>query len=159
MSYILDTIPTIQMPISGDDSVIHELYNDSRVGLSSYAQILLNYADRTKMLSSTGSLPLKEAILKWIDWRIDIKHRTIAKKLRKLREEKHKLEALVKLKNQRNLDGVFEIIKTSATEDEIIERLMNSFGFTSYQAELISNMKAKNQKKSSIAEYVKQQTV
>ena len=138
------------------NSVIHELYNDSKVGLSSYAQILLNYADRTKMLSSNGSLPLKEAILKWIDWRIDIKHRTIAKKLRKLREEKHKLEALVKLKNQRNLDGVFEIIKTSETDDEIIERLMNSFGFTSYQAELISNMKAKNQKKSSIAEYVKQ---
>ena len=138
------------------DYVIHELYSDNKIGLCSYAQILLNYADRTRMLSDTGAMPLKEAILKWLDWRIDIKHRIIAKKLRKLREEKHRLEALVKLKNQRNLDGVFEIIKTSETDEEIINRLMTKFGFTSYQADLISNMKAKNQKKSSIAEYVKQ---
>lgn len=138
------------------DYVIHELYSDNKIGLCSYAQILLNYADRTRMLSDSGAMPLKEAILKWLDWRIDIKHRIIAKKLRKLREEQHKLEALVKLKNQKNLDGVFEIIKTSETDEEIIERLMDSFNFTSYQADLISNMKAKNQKKSSIAEYVKQ---
>lgn len=138
------------------DYVISELYEDNKIGLRSYAQILLNYADRTKMLSSTGSVPLKDAILMWIDWRIDIKHRTLAKKLRRLKEEKHKLEALVQLKNQNNLDGVFEIIKTSETDDEIIERLMDRFGFTSYQADLISNMKAKNQKKGSIAEYQKQ---
>lgn len=138
------------------DVVIHELYNDTKIGLCSYAQILLNYADRTRMLSEDGALPLKEAILKWIDWRIDIKHRTIAKKLRKLREDKHRLEALVQLRHQAKIDGVFEIIKTSETDEEIIERLMDSFGFTSYQADLISNMKAKNQKKSSIAEYVKQ---
>jgi DNA gyrase subunit A len=138
------------------DYVIHELYKDNKIGLCSYAQILLNYADRTRMLSDTGSLPLKDAILKWIDWRVDIKHRTIAKKLRKLREEKHRLEALVQLKSQKKLDGVFNIIKTSETDEEIIERLMDTFGFTSYQADLISNMKAKHQKKSSIAEYVKQ---
>lgn len=138
------------------NQVINELYEDKKIGLTSYAQILLNYADRTKMMSSTGSLPLKDAILMWIDWRINIKHRTIAKKLRKLREEKHRLEALVKLKTQKNLDDVFNIIKTSDTDEEIIERLMDRFGFTSYQADLISNMKLKNQKKSSIAEYQKQ---
>ena len=40
---------------------------------------------------------------------------------------------------------LFEIIKTSETDEEIIERLMGRFGFTSYQADLISNMKLKNQ--------------
>ena len=135
--------------------VIHELYNDSKIGLRSYAQILLNYADRTRMLSETGSISLKDAILKWIDWRMEIKHRTIAKKLLRLREEKHKLEALVKLKNQKNIDGVFEIIKNAETDEEIIERLMDDFGFSSYQAHLISNMKLKSQKKGSIAEYQK----
>ena len=138
------------------ETVIHELYEDKRVGLTSYAQILLNYADRTRMLSDNGAIPLKDAILKWIDWRMDIKHRIIAKKLRKLRETEHRLEALIKLKNQKNLDGVFNIIKTSETDEEIIERLVDTFGFTTYQADLISNMKAKNQKKGSIAEYVKQ---
>lgn len=137
------------------DYVIHELYNDNKIGLCSYAQILLNFADRTRMLSDSGALPLKDAILKWIDWRIDIKHRTIAKKLRKLREEKHRLEALVQLRDQKKIDGVFKIIKTSETDEEIIDRLMRAYGFTSYQADLISNMKAKNQKRSSIAEYVK----
>lgn len=136
--------------------VINELYKDNKIGLCSYAQILLNYADRTKMLSSTGSLPLKEAILMWIDWRIDIKHRTLAKKLRRYKEERHKLEALVQLRTQKNLDDLFEIVKTSETDDEIIDRLMDRFGFTSYQADLISNMKIKNQKKSSIADYQKQ---
>lgn len=138
------------------EHVINELYNDSKVGLKSYAQILLNYADRTRMMSNNGCLPLKDAILKWIEWRIDIKHRTVAKKLRKLKEEKHRLEALVQLRKDSNLDGVFEIIKTSETDEEIIERLMDRFNFTSYQADLISNMKAKNQKRGSIAEYIKQ---
>jgi DNA gyrase subunit A len=108
------------------------------------------------MLSDTGTISLRDAILRWIDWRIDIKHRTIAKKLRKLREEKHRLEALIQLRHQKNLDAVFNIIKTSETDEEIIDKLMNKFGFTSYQADLISNMKIKNQKKASIAEYVKQ---
>lgn len=138
------------------DHVINELYSDTKVGLCSYAQILLNYADRTKMLSNEGSISLKDAILKWIDWRIMIKHRTIAKKLKKLKEEKHRLEALVRLKTQKNIDGVHKIIISSETDDEIIERLMDNFGFTSYQADLISNMKIKNQKKGSIEEYVKQ---
>lgn len=138
------------------DVVIHELYSDNKIGLCSHAQIHLNYADRTRMLSDNGTLPLKDAILMWIDWRIDVKHRLIAKKLRKLREEKHKLEALIQLRHQNKIDGVFEIIKTSETDDEIIERLMDKYGFTSYQADLISNMKAKQQKKGSIAEYVKQ---
>lgn len=135
------------------DYVINQLYEDTKIGLRSYAQILLNYADRTKMLSNTGSIPLKDAILMWIDWRIDIKHRTLAKKLRRIKEDKHKLEALIKLRNQRNLDRLFKIIKAAETDDEIIENLMNAFGFTSYQAELISNMKIKNQKKGSIKGY------
>lgn len=138
------------------DYVISELYGDSKIGLCSYAQILLNYADRTKMLSNNGSIPLKDAILMWIDWRIDIKHRTLAKKLLRIKEEKHKLEALIQLRNQRNLDRVFTIIKDAETDEEIIEHLMDEFEFTSYQADLISNMKVKNQKKGSIEAYQKQ---
>lgn len=137
------------------DYVINELYNDTKLGLKSYAQILLNYADRTRMMSDTGSVPLKDAILTWIDWRIDIKHRTIAKELLKIKEEKHRLEALVRLGSQELIDKVFEVVKTSNTDDEIIHRLMTEFGFSSYQADLISNMKLKNQKRGSIAEYKK----
>lgn len=137
------------------DYVINELYNDSSIGLRSYAQILLNYADRTKMMSASGTIPLKEAILTWIDWEVDLKHRQTAKKLLKLKEDKHRLEALIRLEDQRAIDGVFEIIKTSETDDEIIKRLMETFGFTSYQADLLSNMKAKQQKRGSIREYKK----
>jgi DNA gyrase/topoisomerase IV subunit A len=137
------------------DYVINELYNDSKIGLRTYAQILLNYADRTRMMSDTGSIPLKEAIIKWIDWRIDIKHRTIAKELLKTKEEKHRLEALVRLGSQDLIDQVFEVIKNADTDDEIIKHLMEQFGFSSYQAELISNMKVKNQKRGSIEEYKK----
>ena len=135
--------------------VINELYNDNSIGLRSYAQILLNYAGRTKMLSDSGSIPLKNAILMWIEWRIDIKHRTIAKELLKIREEKHRLEALIRLGKQELIDAVFEIVKNANTDDEIIEKLMNQFGFSSYQANLISNMRVKQQKKGSIAEYQK----
>lgn len=133
--------------------VINELYNDSKIGLKSYAQILLNYAGRTKMLSDSGMIPLKDAILMWIDWRIDIKHRTIAKELLKIKEDKHRLEALVRLGDQKLIDRVFEVIKNSETDDEIIHSLMDEFGFSSYQADLLSNMKMKGNKKGSIAKY------
>ena len=137
------------------DYVINELYNDVSIGLCSYAQILLNYAGRTKMMSDTGAIPLKDAILTWIDWRIGIKHRTIAKELLKIREEKHRLEALIRLGDQKLIDKVFDVVKTSDTDEEIIERLMKDFNFSSYQANLISNMKLKNQKRGSIVEYKK----
>ena len=133
--------------------VINELYNDNNIGLRSYAQILLNYAGRTKMLSDSGMIPLKDAILMWIDWRIDIKHRTIAKELLKLKEDKHRLEALVRLGDQKLIDSVFDVIKTSETDDEIIRGLMDGFGFSSYQADLLSNMKMKGNKKGSIEKY------
>ena len=136
--------------------VIHELYNDSKIGLRTYAQILMNYADRTRMMSNSGTIPLKEAILKWIDWRMSVKHRIIAKKLLKLREEKHRLEALVRLKNQKNIDGVFKIIRDAQTDEEIVEKLMDKFQFTSYQANLISEMKVKQQKRGSIEKYLKE---
>lgn len=135
--------------------VINELYNDSKLGLRSYAQILMNYADRTRMMSDSGSIPLKDAILAWIEWRIGIKHRTLAKELLKIREEKHRLEALIRLGKQELIDGVFNVIKTSDTDDEIIQRLMKEFGFSSYQADLISNMRMRQQKRGSIEEYKK----
>jgi len=135
--------------------VIDQLYNDKNIGLKSYAQILLNYADRTRMMSDSGAVPLKDAIITWIDWRVDIKHRTIAKELLKIREEKHRLEALVRLGNQELIDEVFNVIKTSETDDEIIDNLTSKFGFSSYQANLIANMRMKSQKKGSIAEYQK----
>lgn len=136
--------------------VIHELYNDKSIGLRSHAQILMNYADRTRMMSDTGSVPLKDAILTWIDWRMDIKHRLLTKELLKIREEKHRLEALIRLKDQKLLDEVFNIVKSSETDEEIVERLMHRFRFTSYQANLIANMKVKAQKRGSITEYQKE---
>lgn len=137
------------------DSVINELYNDNSIGLCSYGQVLLNYADRTRMLSDDGTIGLKSAILKWIDWRIEIKDRILAKKLLKTREDKHRLEALIKLKSSRDATEIFNRIRDAETDDEINEFLVKDFGFTSYQAELIANMKLKNQKKGSVEEYLK----
>ena len=135
--------------------VISELYADRSIRLMAHAQILMNYADRTRMLSDTGSVPLKDAIMKWIDWRIDIKHRIINKELLRILEEKHRLEALIRLGDKRLIDKVFDIVKTSQTDDEIIEHLTSQFGFTSYQANLIANMKVKAQKRGSVEEYIR----
>lgn len=136
--------------------VITELYNDSSVKLCSYAQILLNYADRTKMLSDTGSISLKDAILKWLSWAYELKHRTLSKKMVGLQKNLHKLSALIQLKRDGVLDGVFEIVKTSETDDEIVERVRAAYNFTSYQAEVICNLQIRNQKKASLKDYQKQ---
>lgn len=136
--------------------VITELYNDPKVKLCSYAQILLNYAGRTKMLSDTGSISLKEAILKWLSWAYELKHRTLSKKLVALQKTQHKLSALIQLKEEGILDGVFEIVKTSETDEEIIDRVREAYGFTSYQAETICNLQIRNQKKASLADYQRQ---
>ena len=137
------------------DEVIQELYSNSKLSLRGYAQILLNYADRTRMMSDTGAIPLKTAILKWIDWRIAIKHRIIAKELLKLREERHTLEALITLKNNKNAEGIFNTIREAETDDELIANLVDRYGFTTYQANYVANMKLRAQKKGSVEEYLR----
>lgn len=133
--------------------VIHELYRDSKIKLTYYAQILLNYADRTKMISDEGAISLKDAILAWIEWARVLKHRTLSHKLVSLQETAHKLAALIRLKEDGMLDSIFEIVKTSESDAEIIDRIRKKHGLSSYQAEVISNLQIKHQKKASLADY------
>lgn len=134
------------------DYVINELYSNSKIGLRGIAQIEFNFANRTSMLA----LSLKDSILTWIDWRIEVKHRLMVKKLLRLQEEKHRLEALLALRTQENVDKMFRLIRSCDTDEDIISVLTTEFGITSYQANVLSEMKAKQVSKGKLVSYQEQ---
>ena len=124
------------------------LYKKTSLGGS--ANISFNFADRTKMTP----MNLKEAILEWIDRRIDVKQRYYIKKLSDTKERKVKLSALVDiLSNRRKLNKAIDLIEKSEEDSDIIQQLREDMGYNSLQAELISEMSLKQKSKSRLAKY------
>lgn len=130
------------------DQVSYILYK--KTDLESYAYINFNFADRTHMLQ----LGLKDAILEWIDRRIDLKQRYYIKKLSNTKERKSKLQAMVDiLSDRKKLDRVLKLIESSEDDDEIIQSLRDDMDVNSLQAETISNISLKQRSKKRLEKY------
>ena len=123
--------------------IIDILYKKTK--LEHYAQIEFNFAERTNMLH----LSLKDAILEWIDRRIDVKQRLYIKQLSTLKERKHKLEAIIDvLSNRKSFDKAVKLIESADGDEDIINLLSKEMGYTSFQAEVASNITIKQKSKS-----------
>lgn len=123
------------------DLIIDTLYKKTK--LEYYAAIELNFAERTTMLR----LGLKDAILEWIERRIDYKQRLAIKKLSRLKERKHVLEALIAMTNPKEFREVTDIIRNSESDEEANELLCKRYKFTSYQANIVSEIRLKQNNK------------
>lgn len=121
-----------------------------KTDLEGSARISFNFADRTKMTP----MNLKEAILEWIDRRIDVKQRYYIKKLSDTKERKVKLSALVDiLSDRKKLNRAIDLIESSEEDSDIIQTLRTDMGYNSLQAGLISDMSLKQKSKSRLIKY------
>lgn len=115
--------------------VINELYK--KTSCSGYAAINMNFAERTSMVH----LGIKDALLLWIDRRIDQKQKIYNKKLKQLKERIHTLDILIWIVESNRVDKTINIIKNAPTVSDAVTGLVNEYGITSYQADIIANMK------------------
>lgn len=121
-----------------------------KTSLEGTANVSFNFADRTKMTP----MNLKEAILEWIDRRIDVKQRYYIKKLSDTKERKVKLSALVDILSDRGkLNKAIDLIEKSEEDSDIIQQLREDMGYNSLQAGLISDMSLKQKSKSRLEKY------
>lgn len=121
-----------------------------KTDLESYAQINLNFAERTHMLQ----VGLKEAILEWIDRRIDMKQRYYIKQLVNTKERKTKLTAMVEILSDRKRWGrASQLIESAEDDDEIIQALREDMQFNSLQADVIANISMKQKSKKRLEKY------
>lgn len=127
--------------------IMDMLYKKTR--LRTHLSLNFNFAGRTEM----QPLGLKDALLVWIDNRIDIKQRIYIKKLARTKERIHTVEGILTMLDPKNVDKTIDIIKTSSTDEESINKLMNHYGVTSYQANVVNNTKLSKIKKTSRQEY------
>lgn len=114
------------------EQVLAELYK--RTSMSSTIKMEFNFAERTHMIH----LGLKEAILHWIDRRIDFKQKYYIRKIAQLTERKHSLEGEIKLLTDKNIRKATEIARKSTDNANLMENLQKDFNVTSYQAQVIS---------------------
>lgn len=108
--------------------------------LRNYLDIRFNFAGRTAM----QPLGLKDSLLVWIDYRVDMKQKIYIKKLSKIKERIHVVKGALILLDVKNLNKTIDIIKDSEDDPEAIENLVNAYKdemITSYQAKEIVDMK------------------
>ena len=85
--------------------------------------IRFNFAGRTAM----QPLGLKDSLLVWIDYRIDMKQKIYIKKLSKIKERIHVVKGALILLDVKNLNKTIDIIKDSEDDPEAIENLVNAY--------------------------------
>lgn len=114
--------------------------------------IQFNFAGRTSM----QPLGLKDSLLVWIDYRIDMKYKIYIKKLSTIKERIHVVNGALILLDGDNINKTIDIIKNSEDDADAIQNLMNAYkedGITSYQAKEIVNMKLSRINRSSRMKY------
>lgn len=97
-------------------------------------------------------LGLKEIIDEWISFRLDCVKRSSVYDIERKKEKLHLLEGLKKI--LLNIDKAIKIIRSSETDNLVIENLMNGFKIDKIQAEFIAEIKLRNLNK----DYIIQRT-
>lgn len=132
------------------DYVTDMLYKKTR--LRSFVSIDMNFAGRTKM----QPMGMKDALLFWIENRIDTKQKFLLAKLSKHKERMHTLEVLIELLSPKHSDKVVEIVRQSSSSEECIAALMNEFGITSLQASIIDGFSINGLRKDNQARFIEE---
>lgn len=127
--------------------VMDMLYRKTQ--LRYHLSINFNFAGRTEM----QPLGLKDALLVWIENRIDVKQRVYIKKLSRSKERLHVVEGILIMLDPSNVDKTIRIIKDSNTDEDSINGLMKEYGCTSYQASIVNDTKLSKIKRDSRKQY------
>lgn len=131
--------------------VIRDLYK--KTPLQGYLHINMTYAERTSIVH----LGIKESLLLWIDRRIDQKQKIYNKKLNTLKERMHTLDILIRISSSRkDVDTVINIIRDSEDNEHAAKQLVELYGITSYQANIIGGMKLSQFTKSNVVSWKKE---
>lgn len=96
-----------------------------------------NFAERTSLLH----LGLKPALLEWSDRRLDIKRRIYTKKLKSLRERDHSLNILLRILSDDNFERTSNIMRKAQNTQTAVDALVDTYGITTYQARVITDMR------------------
>lgn len=97
---------------------------------------------------------VKDLLLQWIDYRIDVVRSMFLNNLQITLSKKHMNEVLLMVFSKDNIDTTIKIAKTSKSRKETIERLMKAFKITSLQAGVIADMHVYNFNEDSYNNYV-----
>lgn len=131
--------------------VMQTLY--SKTSLESSIPVRINFANPPHINPSVG---LKDAILDWVEYRIDLKQKELAKKLRYTKERIHLLEILTYILNDENYTKSSKIFIDSEDTADASAKLVKVYGITSLQASEIANMKLTQLTKKSRSNYASQ---
>lgn len=96
---------------------------------------------------------IKEALLFWIDYRIDIVRTMLLNKYQILYSKLHTNEVLLMVFNKDNIDKTISIARKSSSRRETIQSYMKTFGISSLQSEIIADMHVYNFNKDSYERY------
>lgn len=96
---------------------------------------------------------VKDLLLQWIDYRIDIVRSMFLNNLQITMSKKHMNEVLLMVFSKDNIDTTIQIAKTSKSRKETVERLMKKFKITSLQAGVIADMRVYNFNEDSYNKY------
>lgn len=116
--------------------VIAQLYANKKTKLTGHCDFELNFAERTHILH----LGLKDAILEWVERRIDYLQKYYIRKLNEYEKKAHEYAGILKIMTEKDFTRAAKIIHNSDNDDDMIASLIKAFGVTSYQAEVISNL-------------------
>lgn len=108
-----------------------------KTSLRTFVSIDMNFAGRTHM----QPMGLKPALLFWIDNRINVKQKYYIKKLSRCKERIHVIEGIIDALSSKNVQKTIDIIQKSSSDQESINNLMDTYGLTSYQANVINDTK------------------
>ena len=87
------------------------------------------------------TMNLKTILTEWIDYRRELKRKIYNKKYVKGNERLHLLEIMILILSEDNLERTSTITRKSKNKKEMVERLMDTYGISSLQADYIASMK------------------
>lgn len=116
--------------------VIGQLYGNKKTKLTGICQLEFNFAERTYVIH----LSLKDAILEWVERRIDYLQRYYIRKLNNYEKRYHEYEGLLAVMSEANFTKASRIIHKSQDDEEMIQNLMSAFKISSMQAEAVSRL-------------------
>ena len=131
------------------DKVLQELYKKG-IGLKTTYPIGIIVIDDYQ----DYEFGIKELLLQWIDYRIDMCRSMFLNNLQVITSKQHMTEVLLMVFNKDNIDTTIKIAKESKSRKETIERLMKKFKITSVQAATIADMHVYNFNEDSYNRYL-----
>ena len=99
---------------------------------------------------------VRDLLLEWIEWRKDEVLSMMLNKLQILSEKEHYVNAMIDLIKSKHIDDAVKIAKNSSNNKEAVEKIMSKFGYTSIQADAITDMKVRGFTKEAYDRYVSQ---